>query len=148
MTVHVQNPPTVPLSKPVTDWSLSDRSQRPTFPQRSPTQTPLAAAGTGPAQTTLLPSIRTGSVPFGLGSPQRVPLTSQEVVTYLTRLMPVTVQIAVFADDGTYGQWCQHIDHTDTAMGRALYRMAARLVCAGLQMAHLRPLLQLQLQCW
>jgi hypothetical protein len=79
---------------------------------------------------------------------QRVPLTSEQIVTYLSRLIPVTVQIAVFADDGKYGQWCQHLDHSNTAMGRALYRMAARLVCAGLHMGHLQPLLQLQLQSW
>lgn len=60
--------------------------------------------------------------------------------------MPITVQIAVFADEGSFGRWCQHIDSTHTPMGRALYRMAARLICAGLQTGHLQPLLQLQLQ--
>ena len=71
-------------------------------------------------------------------------ISPQEVIAALSRLLPIAVQIAVFADGGVIGWWSRHLDDVTSAMGGALYRMANHYVAAGCHPGHLRMLLELQ----
>jgi hypothetical protein len=111
---------------------------------------PNGRAATLPARPTPLPQLPPRSVQpparYATAPPPPAPgqMSPQEVVLALSRLLPVAVQIAVFADGGTIGFWCRHLEDISSAMGGALYRMANHYVAAGCHPAQLRPLLELQ----
>jgi hypothetical protein len=81
----------------------------------------------------------------GSRAASRSHMSVHETVMYLMQLLPIAVQLALFADGGGPGAWCSHLDRPSSPMGGAPYRVACRLLCEGWHQGHLQQMLRLQL---